>query len=52
MSCWIALDDVNEDNGGLYFVPGSHEWGLLSITGLTGELDSVNCVLNKKQKQP
>src|SRR5690606_19089601 len=28
MSIWIPLQDVDQDNGCLYIVPGSHRWGL------------------------
>jgi hypothetical protein len=49
LTCWLGLDDANTDNGCLYFVPGSHKWGLLPITGLTGDMDSVRTVLNKEQ---
>lgn len=27
VSAWIALDDVDEDNGCMSMVPGSHRWG-------------------------
>lgn len=27
LSAWIALDDVDEDNGAMSMVPGSHRWG-------------------------
>ena len=27
MSTWIALDDVDADNGAMEFIPGSHAWG-------------------------
>lgn len=27
VSAWIALDDVEEENGCMSMVPGSHEWG-------------------------
>jgi len=27
LSAWIALDDVDEDNGCMSMVPGSHRWG-------------------------
>ena len=27
-TCWIALDDATEDNGCMYVVPGSHQWGI------------------------
>ncbi|NQX43008.1 Ectoine hydroxylase-related dioxygenase, phytanoyl-CoA dioxygenase (PhyH) family [Pedobacter steynii] len=49
LTCWIGLDDANEENGCLYFVPGSHKWGLLPITGLTGDMDSVRTILNEEQ---
>lgn len=26
---WIALTDMNQDNGGLWFQPGSHKYGIL-----------------------
>src|SRR5579862_9443676 len=34
LTCWIGLDDATKENGCLYYVPGSHKWGLLPITGL------------------
>jgi hypothetical protein len=49
LTCWLGLDDANKENGCLYFVPGSHKWGLLPITGLTGGMDSVRTVLNEEQ---
>ena len=49
-SCWIALDDATVDNGCLQYVPGSHRWGLLPITGLTGEGPGVDSVLTDKQR--
>jgi hypothetical protein len=49
LTCWIGLDDANKENGCLYFVPGSHKWGLLPITGLTGDMDAVRAILNKEQ---
>ncbi|MCA9412098.1 MAG: phytanoyl-CoA dioxygenase family protein, partial [Candidatus Omnitrophica bacterium] len=35
LSCWIALDDVNEKNGCLSFIPGSHQKGRLKPVSLT-----------------
>lgn len=29
LSCWIALDEANEENGCMRFLPGSHRLGLL-----------------------
>jgi ectoine hydroxylase-related dioxygenase (phytanoyl-CoA dioxygenase family) len=49
LTCWIGLDDANKENGCLYFIPGSHEWGLLPITGLAGDMNAVKDVLNEDQ---
>ncbi|MFC0181891.1 Phytanoyl-CoA dioxygenase (PhyH) [Pseudarcicella hirudinis] len=49
LTCWIGLDDANEENGCLYFVPGSHKWGLLPITGLAGDMNAVKEILDKDQ---
>lgn len=49
LTAWIALDDVDESNGCLHYVPGSHRWGLLEKTGLTGQMDSVRDVLAPEQ---
>lgn len=27
LSCWMALDDVDENNGCMQFIPKSHRWG-------------------------
>ena len=27
VSAWVALDDVDDDNGAMWMVPGSHRWG-------------------------
>jgi phytanoyl-CoA hydroxylase len=36
LSCWIALDDVSEDNGALRMVPGSFTTGLEGISMPSG----------------
>jgi ectoine hydroxylase-related dioxygenase (phytanoyl-CoA dioxygenase family) len=49
LTCWIALDDANRDNGCVCYIPGSHRWPLLPITGLAGGMESINEVLNDEQ---
>lgn len=49
LTCWIALDDSTTENGCLHYVPGSHRWPLLPITGLAGNMDEVRTVLNEEQ---
>jgi ectoine hydroxylase-related dioxygenase (phytanoyl-CoA dioxygenase family) len=49
LTCWIGLDDATTENGCLYYVPGSHKWGLLPITGLAGDMDAVRTVLSNEQ---
>lgn len=51
LTCWIGLDDANTENGCLYYVPGSHKWGLLPITGLTGDMNAVREVLDQRQME-
>jgi ectoine hydroxylase-related dioxygenase (phytanoyl-CoA dioxygenase family) len=51
LTCWIALDDSTRDNGCLYYVPGSHKWNLLPITGLAGDMNEIMTVLDEEQKQ-
>jgi Phytanoyl-CoA dioxygenase (PhyH) len=51
LTCWIALDDSDRNNGCLYYVPGSHRWKLLPRTGLTGNMDEIMTVLTEEQKQ-
>lgn len=51
LTCWIGLDDANTENGCLYYVPGSHKWGLLPITGLTGDMNAVREVLDQGQME-
>ena len=49
LTCWIALDDSRVDNGCIHYVPGSHNWDLLPITGLAGNMDAIKNVLNDDQ---
>lgn len=50
LTCWIGLDDANIDNGCLYYIPGSHKWGLLPVTGLAGDMDAVKQILDEDQQ--
>ena len=51
LSCWIGLDDSTRDNGCLHYIPGSHRWNLLPITGLADDMDSIQKVLTEDQKR-
>jgi ectoine hydroxylase-related dioxygenase (phytanoyl-CoA dioxygenase family) len=50
LTCWIALDDATVENGCLQYVPRSHRWSLLPITGLAGGMDAINKVLTEEQR--
>jgi len=49
LTCWIGLDDSTVDNGCLQYVPGSHRWDLLPITGLAGDMNAIRGVLDDDQ---
>ncbi len=49
LTCWIGLDDADETNGCLQYVPGSHRWDVLPITGLAGDMHAIRQVLNDEQ---
>ena len=51
LSCWIGLDDSTLDNGCVHYVPGSHRWNLLPVTGLADDMNSIQTVLTSEQKQ-
>jgi ectoine hydroxylase-related dioxygenase (phytanoyl-CoA dioxygenase family) len=51
LTCWIALDNSTRDNGCVQYVPGSHRWPLLPITGLAGNMDEIRTVLNEEQRR-
>ena len=50
LTCWIGLDDSTTENGCVHYVPGSHRWPLLPITGLAGDMESIQEVLSDEQK--
>ncbi len=49
LTCWIGLDDSTRDNGCLHYVPDSHRWPLLPITGLAGDMEAIRGVLSDEQ---
>jgi ectoine hydroxylase-related dioxygenase (phytanoyl-CoA dioxygenase family) len=49
LTCWIGLDDATRENGCVHYVPGSHRWDLLPITGLAGDMDAIRETLNEEQ---
>ncbi len=51
LSCWIGLDDSTRANGCVHYVPGSHRWNLLPITGLADDMNSIQTVLTEDQKR-
>ena len=52
LTCWIALDDVSCANGCLHYIPGSHRWPLLPITGLAGDMNAIQTVLDDGAEGP
>ncbi|MBI2827291.1 MAG: phytanoyl-CoA dioxygenase family protein [Planctomycetia bacterium] len=49
LTCWIGLDDATSDNGCLQYIPGSHRFSLLPITGIAGGMEAVREVLTPEQ---
>ena len=50
LSCWIGLDNSTRENGCVHYVPGSHRWSLLPITGLANDMQEIKEVLTDEQK--
>ena len=51
LACWIGLDDSTRDNGCVHYVPGSHRWNLLPITGLADDMNAIQSVLTATQEK-
>ena len=51
LSCWIGLDDSTIENGCVHYVPGSHRWNLLPVTGLAHDMNSIESVLTDEQRE-
>jgi hypothetical protein len=50
LSCWIGLDNSTRNNGCVHYVPGSHRWNLLPITGLANDMRAIESVLSDEQR--
>lgn len=50
LSCWIGLDDSSRENGCVHYVPGSHRWNLLPVTGLADDMNAIQSVLSDEQR--
>ena len=49
LTCWTALDDTDEENGCLQYVPGSHRWNLLDMPELAGDMNGIFRFLDQRQ---
>lgn len=49
LTCWIGLDDSNEENGCVHYVPGSQLWHLLPRGDLGNDMTAVFKHLNAEQ---
>jgi hypothetical protein len=50
LTCWVGLDDATVENGCLYYVPRSQNWGLLDKPALAGDMDGLKHYLTDEQK--
>ncbi|KAA2217138.1 phytanoyl-CoA dioxygenase family protein [Maribacter flavus] len=51
LTCWTGLDDATEENGCLYYVPKSHNWGLLDAPELAGNMEGLLDYLTEDQRR-
>ncbi|PSL02599.1 phytanoyl-CoA dioxygenase family protein [Cecembia rubra] len=51
LTCWCGLDDATIENGCIYYVPGSHKWGLLQKPSLAGQMEGLLEFLTPEQKE-
>src|SRR6266571_5018123 len=51
LTCWIGLDDSTRENGCLHYIARSHRWPDLPITGLAGDMNAIDAVLNEEQRR-
>jgi len=51
LSCWIGLDDSTQENGCVYYVPGSHRWNLLPRADFANDMNAIVSALTPEQKR-
>lgn len=51
LTCWVSLDDADEKNGCLWYVPGSHRWNLLEMPQLAGDMNRIFGFLSEDQNE-
>ena len=51
LTAWAGLDDSTRENGCVHYVPGSHRWPDLPVTGLAGDMDAIQSVLTDEQRE-
>lgn len=51
LTCWIGLDDSTRENGCVRYVPDSHIWPDLPVTGLAGDMDAIRSLLTDEQRE-
>lgn len=49
ISIFLALEDADEANGCLQYVPGSHRWGLLPPVPFDSQIDDLHASLSEDQ---
>jgi hypothetical protein len=50
LTCWIGLDDATTENGCLYYMPGSQNWGFFDKPNLAGEMNKLLEFLSEEQR--
>ena len=51
LTAWIGLDDSDEENGCVRYVPGSQQWPLLPREALAGDMETVLGFLSDEQRE-
>ena len=49
LTCWIGLDESTKENGCLYYIPKSHQWPLLDMPNITGDMQGIEKFLTPEQ---